>query len=167
MDQKACELPFSSTFLEVTVMYKQWKQSYVRSHLLFFTLPSHPWPQPSPGALSPDRYHPGGEHWQLLMQQHELKLWSETELEFQFHNLWASLGAQTIQILPAMQETQVWSLAREDPLEKEMATLQYSCLENSMDSPPWRSLAGYSPCGLKGLDTTARLTLPLFYHLSG
>ena len=33
-----------------------------------------------------------------------------------------------------MQETQVPSLCWEDPLEKEMATtLQYSCLENSMD----------------------------------
>ena len=34
----------------------------------------------------------------------------------------ASPVAQTIKILPAMQETQVWSLGREDPLEKEMAT---------------------------------------------
>jgi len=35
--------------------------------------------------------------------------------------------------LPAMQETQVQSLGQEDPLEKETATHQYSCLENSMD----------------------------------
>ena len=28
----------------------------------------------------------------------------------------------------------VQSLGLEDPLEKEMATLQYSCLENAMDS---------------------------------
>ena len=27
-----------------------------------------------------------------------------------------------VKSLPAMQETQVWSLGREDPLEKEMAT---------------------------------------------
>ena len=33
----------------------------------------------------------------------------------------ASLGAQTAQNLPEMQETQVQSLGREDPLEKEMA----------------------------------------------
>ena len=40
---------------------------------------------------------------------------------------------------PAMQDTQVRSLGREDPLEKEMAygegngnLLQHSCLENSM-----------------------------------
>ena len=30
--------------------------------------------------------------------------------------------AQTIKNLPAMQETQIQSLGREDPLEKEMAT---------------------------------------------
>ena len=34
----------------------------------------------------------------------------------------ASLVAQTVQTPPAMQETQVWSLSQEDPLEKEMAT---------------------------------------------
>ena len=36
--------------------------------------------------------------------------------------LWASLVAQKLKRLPAMQETQVWSLGREDPLEKEMVT---------------------------------------------
>ena len=35
---------------------------------------------------------------------------------------WASLEAQTVKNLPAMQETQVQSLGLEDPLEKEMAT---------------------------------------------
>ena len=35
---------------------------------------------------------------------------------------WTSLVAQTVKRLPAMQETQVQSLGREDPLEKEMAT---------------------------------------------
>ena len=34
----------------------------------------------------------------------------------------ASLVAQTVKILPAMQETQVWSVSRQDTLEKEMAT---------------------------------------------
>ena len=34
----------------------------------------------------------------------------------------ASLVAQTIKNLPAMRETPVWSLGREDPLEKGMAT---------------------------------------------
>ena len=35
---------------------------------------------------------------------------------------WASLVTQTVKNLPAMQETHVQSLGREDPLEKEMAT---------------------------------------------
>ena len=35
---------------------------------------------------------------------------------------WASLVAQRVKRLPAMQETWVWSLGREDPLEKEKAT---------------------------------------------
>ena len=35
---------------------------------------------------------------------------------------WASLVAQMVKNLPAMQKIQVWSLDLEDPLEKEMAT---------------------------------------------
>ena len=48
-----------------------------------------------------------------------------------------SLVAQIVKNFPALQETQVWSLGREDPLEKEMAT-QYSCLENSMERGAWQ-----------------------------
>ena len=33
-----------------------------------------------------------------------------------------SLVAQTVKNLPAVWETQVWSLGREDPLDEEMAT---------------------------------------------
>ena len=39
-----------------------------------------------------------------------------------FYHPWVSLVAQMVKNLPAMQETQVWSLDWEDPLEKEMAT---------------------------------------------
>jgi len=35
---------------------------------------------------------------------------------------WASLVAQMVKNLPAMQNTQVQSLGREDPMEKGMAT---------------------------------------------
>ena len=35
---------------------------------------------------------------------------------------WASLVAQTVESLPAMEETWVQSLGREDPLEEGMAT---------------------------------------------
>ena len=34
----------------------------------------------------------------------------------------ASLVAQTVENLPAIRETWVWSLGEEDPLEKQMAT---------------------------------------------
>ena len=47
---------------------------------------------------------------------------------------WASLVAQIVKRLPAMQETQVQSLVRDDPLgEGNGNPLQYSCLENAMD----------------------------------
>ena len=52
--------------------------------------------------------------------------------------MWASLVAQTVKILPAMQETWVPSLGWEDPLEKGMLT-QYSRLENPMDRGAWRA----------------------------
>ena len=41
--------------------------------------------------------------------------------------------------LHAMQETRIPSLDGEDPLEKDMATHQYSCLENPMDRGAWQA----------------------------
>ena len=52
--------------------------------------------------------------------------------------LWASLVAQSVKNLPAVQEIQFQSLDWEDPLEKEMANpLQDPCLENLMDTGVW------------------------------
>ena len=66
--------------------------------------------------------------------------------------MWASLVAQTVQRLSAMQKTGVRSLGWEDALEKEMATqVQYSCPENPHGQ---RSLAGNSPCGRRESDMT-------------
>ena len=43
-----------------------------------------------------------------------------------------------VKSLPAMQETQVWPLGWDDPLEKGMGKpLHYSCLENSMHRGAW------------------------------
>ena len=54
--------------------------------------------------------------------------------------------------LPAMQETWVQPLGREDALEKEIGNqLQYFCLENSMEKG---ACGGYSPRGCEELDTT-------------
>ena len=59
-----------------------------------------------------------------------------------------------------MQETWVWSLWQEDPLEKEMATHSRILTEEI----PWTgNLVGYSPRGHKKLDTTEWLTLNRFY----
>ena len=53
-----------------------------------------------------------------------------------------------------MWETWVQSLAREDLLEKEMAT-HSSILSRKFHG--WRSVVGYSPWGHKEFDTTERL----------
>ena len=58
----------------------------------------------------------------------------------------ASLVAQMVKNLPVMQETQVQSLAWEDPMEKEMAT-HFSILAWRIPSMGWQR------------DTTERLTL--------
>ena len=58
------------------------------------------------------------------------------------------------------QETRVWSLGREDPLEEEMAPPQVFL---SGECHGQRSLAGYSPCGCKESDTTEWLSLT--HHL--
>ena len=62
-----------------------------------------------------------------------------------------SLVAQMVKNPPAMQETWVWSLGWEDPLEEGIAVLQYSCLENPHGQ---KSLVGYSPRGHKESDMT-------------
>ena len=56
---------------------------------------------------------------------------------------WASLAAQTVKNLPAVQETRVWSLGWEDPLEKGMAT-HSSILA-------WRVLGTEEPGGLHSM----------------
>ena len=81
-----------------------------------------------------------------------------------FITMLASPVAQSVKCLPAVQETWVRSLGREDPLEKEMATHSSTLLPGQ--SHGWRSLVGYSPWVRKESDTTARL-LSLHTHTSG
>ena len=59
---------------------------------------------------------------------------------------WASLVAQTVKHLPAMQETWVWSLGQEHPLEKGMTPTSVFLPGKSHGQ---RSLAGYSLWGHK------------------
>ena len=68
------------------------------------------------------------------------------------NTFWASLVAQLVKNLPAMQETWIRSLGWEDPLEKGTATHSSILgLENSIDC--------LSPWGLKESDMTERLAL--------
>ena len=64
--------------------------------------------------------------------------------------------AQMVENLPAMQETSVQSLGREDPWEKGMQTTPVF-LPGKFHGQ--RNLAGYSPWGCEELDKTERLTL--------
>ena len=66
----------------------------------------------------------------------------------------ASLVAQMVKNLPAMQETQVQSLGWEDPLEEGMQTTP-AFLPGEFHGQ--KSLARYSPWGHKESDTTERL----------
>ena len=55
--------------------------------------------------------------------------------------MWASLVAQLVKNLPAMQETQVRSLGQEDSLEKEMAThSSILAWEIPMNRGAWRAM---------------------------
>ena len=51
----------------------------------------------------------------------------------------ASLVAQMVKNLPAMQEIQVWSLDQEDPLKKGMVTHSSILKDNSMDRGAWQA----------------------------
>ena len=70
-----------------------------------------------------------------------------------------SLVAQMVKNLPAVQETCVWSLGQEDPLEK--GTPTSVILPGEFHGQ--RSLMGYSPWGHKESNMTERLTLSLYY----
>ena len=75
----------------------------------------------------------------------------------------AFLVTQTVKNPPVMQETRLQSLGWEDPLEKEMAPLQYSCLENPMDRGSWQATVhGVTKSDMtEWLSTHARSDLPL------
>ena len=75
----------------------------------------------------------------------------------------SSPGDSVVKNLPAMPETWVRSLGREDPLEKEMAT-HSSIL--AWKSHGQRSLAGYGPWDHKELDMPERLSLAFSFHRS-
>ena len=71
----------------------------------------------------------------------------------------ASLVAQTVKNLPAMQETQVRSLGQEDPLEEGRATHSSTLAWRIMDRGAW--WATVHAWGHTELDTTQRLSRQL------
>ena len=88
-----------------------------------------------------------------MLQNWRVKLFVQLfVIENIFPSCLASLVAQMVKRLPAMQETQVQSLGWEDPLEKEM-TIHSSILAWKI---PWMEELGrlYSPWGHKESDTT-------------
>ena len=72
----------------------------------------------------------------------------------------ASLVTQMVKNPPAVQETQVRSLGREDPLKEGHGNpFQYSCLEKPMNRGAWRATARW---GHKESDTAEWLSYPTF-----
>ena len=100
------------------------------------------------GAVSDPQGAESG-HWKI-------KTYGTQQFTLRPVQFWASLVAQTVKSLPAVQETPVQSLGQEDPLEKGTAT-HSSILAWRI---PWREEpGGVRPWGLKELDTTEWLTL--------
>ena len=89
----------------------------------------------------------------------------DREGEISWHTLYvelASLVAQSVKNLPAVQETRGWSLGREDPLEKEMAThSRVLAWKISWTVEP----GGLQLWGRKESGTTGRLTLTYTWNL--
>ena len=98
----------------------------------------------------------------IFRQTHLYKIfqwWLISSCHLRGHN-WASLVARIVKNLPAIWETQIQSLAREDPLEKGMAT----CCSILAWRIQW-NLTGYSPWDHKESDMTKWLTLKcLIFH---
>ena len=92
----------------------------------------------------------------LITRIHSLK----NRLLSVYYTPWASLVAQTVKRLSAMQETWVRSLGWEDPLEKEWQPTPVFLPGKSHGR---RSLVGYRPWGRKESDTTERLHFHFHY----
>ena len=76
----------------------------------------------------------------MLILSIRLKCVSSMNLDLERCSTSPTLGSQTVKNLPAVQETWVWSLDREDsPGEENGNPLQYSCVENSMDRGAWQA----------------------------
>ena len=121
--------------------------------LLVDSLPAEPQGKPKNtgvGSISLLQIFPTQESNQGLLHCR----WILYQLSYQgsLMQIWASLVAQMVKNLPAMQETWVQSLCQEDPLEE----------ENSMDRGSWQATVQ----GHKGWGTTEKL-IHMFTHIQG
>ena len=85
-------------------------------------------------------------YWCSLERHLYIKWWCSPLVNIEMYPYWASLVAQLVKNLPAIQETLVWFLGWEDPMGEGIATLQYSCLGES----PWTE----EPGGLQSMGVT-------------
>ena len=89
-----------------------------------------------------------------------LSNWTEVKCK-----IWTSLVAQLVKNPLVIQETWVWSLSWEDPLEEGMATRSSILAWRSpVDREVWRATVRG---GRKELDTTERLSTMQNFHISG
>ena len=63
------------------------------------------------------------------------------------------------------QETRLQSLGQEDPMKQEMAALQYSCLENSLDRESWQAIVHVVTKNQPQLSSWAHLLHSWFFPL--
>ena len=98
--------------------------------------------------------------YRVAIKENEIILFAVTWIDLEMVK--ASLVAQMVKTLPAMWETWVQSLSREDLLEKEMATHSNTFV---WKIPRMEDPGGYSPWGRKELDTTERLHFTSLHFL--
>ena len=88
------------------------------------------------------------------LNNHKCPLQTASKISKELNWKQGSQVAPLVKNLPAMQETPVWSLGWEDPLEEGVATHSSFLPEKS----PWtEEPGGYSPCGCKVPDTPEQL----------
>ena len=115
------------------------------------------------GVMPPEAFSPSDKRCGAHCRQHP----SHNRMvrpSGRFHEVFtmrASLVAQTVKSLPAMQETQVQSWGGKDPLEREWLPTPVFLLGEFHGQ---RSLAGNGPWDFKQTDTTERLSFLLHFN---
>ena len=112
--------------------------------------------KPRPPALQADSLPAEPQGKPITIYQLQMKSLSRVQLFVGLQPAWASLVAQIVKNLPAVEKTQVQSLCWEDPLEKGMAN--HSSILAWRIPMDRRNLVGCNPWGHKESDTTEHLS---------